>query len=569
MRVMNSPFKGVWRSMWGDYDGGPLIYITDIYPGFEVSPHVTTITSGRIAAADKFGVLQLTAENEPCTPGGVFATTVAEGAELGDEILISVAPGLDPGWVNNGDGSFTFTGPVTGNANLYALVPSGTTFAGKYYLITYSGESDGLKISAGGYLSAEGATYFEQLFIQPGIGINAGAIKSFTTTRTISNIRVREVIPKWLPSPDWTSDLITVKPLDGPSSVVTRYTDPDYDGPMVWPGMTNKVTCRKCNPVDTSGLIKSGDAAAVLSVVDDSAALASAGLSGFCTSGKAYEIDNTAGVTGISIVTFSGAVGNTNAHSASIYSRVLSGTQVIGRIGGTHDTIISNTSDYTRGVLLNKIPTTAGELFNLYLATGAKARFILPQLVESPFIGPVLADPLNDDLQTYTKTATVISRPTAGTALAGGQNFGLILSVTPYAAGQTGTLWSTYTDVDNYTKVSTTSTEIILTKRKSGTSYTATATYTHVKDTAIYVIAYQSEAGMGVAVKPVGGSVGTYGTLTNADGKAAASIASAYQLGAVNSATQFAGGHEVEVITVPSGLTEANVKTHIESLVPA
>lgn len=58
----------------------------------------------------------------------------------------------------------------------------------------------------------------------------------------------------------------------------------------------NKCTSPNANPTAITGT-KSGDAAATFTLVDDSAALAAAGLSGICTSGKVYRLDNSAGTT--------------------------------------------------------------------------------------------------------------------------------------------------------------------------------------------------------------------------------------------------------------------------------
>ena len=50
------------------------------------------------------------------------------------------------------------------------------------------------------------------------------------------------------------------------------------------------------NPTSTTGWTLFGEAAATLSVVTDTTELTAAGLSGICTSGKVYKVDNSAGV---------------------------------------------------------------------------------------------------------------------------------------------------------------------------------------------------------------------------------------------------------------------------------
>lgn len=62
---------------------------------------------------------------------------------------------------------------------------------------------------------------------------------------------------------------------------------------------TNYCAAPNVNPVDLTGMTKggSGAAAAVLSVVDDTAELAAAGLSALCTNGKVFKLDNSAGTS--------------------------------------------------------------------------------------------------------------------------------------------------------------------------------------------------------------------------------------------------------------------------------
>lgn len=97
-------------------------------------------------------------------------------------------------------------------------------------------------------------------------------------------------------------------------------------GYRAYGALTNKCTNYNANPTDLTGVAKSGDAAATLTVVDDSAALAAAGLAGICTSGKVYKLDNSAGSI-TSTASFSGQTANTNAHSATIFVR--GGTGVV------------------------------------------------------------------------------------------------------------------------------------------------------------------------------------------------------------------------------------------------
>lgn len=87
------------------------------------------------------------------------------------------------------------------------------------------------------------------------------------------------------------------------------------------PQSTNKCTNYNANPNGSlTNMAKGGDAAATLTEVDDTAALAAAGLSTVCSSGKVFKLDNSAGVA-IAYVDAYGATGNTNDHALSAYMR--------------------------------------------------------------------------------------------------------------------------------------------------------------------------------------------------------------------------------------------------------
>ncbi|MFH1058749.1 MAG: hypothetical protein V1797_08735 [Pseudomonadota bacterium] len=87
------------------------------------------------------------------------------------------------------------------------------------------------------------------------------------------------------------------------------------------PMATNLCTNYNANPTGLTGMGKIGDAAATLTVVDDSAALAEAGLSWLCSSGKVYKLDNSAG-TGWVVVTINHRYLALIPHSLSVWMRV-------------------------------------------------------------------------------------------------------------------------------------------------------------------------------------------------------------------------------------------------------
>jgi len=175
---------------------------------------------------------------------------------------------------------------------------------------------------------------------------------------------------------------------------------------------TNKITARKHNPLDTSNLTKTGDAAAVLSVVDDSAALAAAGLSAICTAGTVYRLDNSAG-SGAAWAKVSGAVGNTNAHSFGVYARRTGAAASAFLTGGTGSASVAG-SAYAWTGSANVTPASTSAVLEIGANAGAVVHFILPSLVEAVSQGSIIP---GDTLTAVTR-ATDLCQLTAGAAAA-------------------------------------------------------------------------------------------------------------------------------------------------------
>lgn len=154
------------------------------------------------------------------------------------------------------------------------------------------------------------------------------------------------------------------------------------------PQRTNKCTNYNAVPNGSlTNLSKGGDAAATLTEVDDSAALAAAGLSTVCSSGKVFKLDNSSGVA-IAYVDAYGATGNTNDHTLSAYMRG-SGTAYL-RTGFT----LANdwgpatlTSSYARIVSRQSSGLAGGsknsaDVLRVVAHPGSVVYFILNQLEE-------------------------------------------------------------------------------------------------------------------------------------------------------------------------------------------
>lgn len=148
---------------------------------------------------------------------------------------------------------------------------------------------------------------------------------------------------------------------------------------------TNKVTCAKSNPAGLTNISKSGDAAAVLSVVNDATALAAAGLS--ACGPNVYKLDNSAG-SSVAQAIPSGSVGNTNNHSLSAFTR---GSGLVkARLAGDSGTYQTLSSAYSRIKNENQTPSDSSRGLVIEAAAGSVVYFLLPQLEE----GPVCTSPI-------------------------------------------------------------------------------------------------------------------------------------------------------------------------------
>jgi hypothetical protein len=226
------------------------------------------------------------------------------------------------------------------------------------------------------------------LFRSAGLDLNfAGGVFSLNNTRTDSPA----AIPGWSFSRTDTNGTATALDLAGNviqfATGVPRITN---RGILVEEARTNKGTSHNANPTEAAGFVgnpvnmsKSGDAAGILSVVDDAAALAAAGLSGACTSGKAYKLDNTAGAAN-AIASINGTVGNLNAHAFSCYARATAGSGSVGRSGSSVGAATFSSSAYAR-VSAVLTPTATTEVLRVQALPGAVVYFILAQLEEGAF----------------------------------------------------------------------------------------------------------------------------------------------------------------------------------------
>lgn len=176
----------------------------------------------------------------------------------------------------------------------------------------------------------------------------------------------------------WFTDAGILQPFDANVAAITDR------GLYAGGQRVNKCRNFNANPTDLTGVSKAGDAAAMLTVVDDSAELAAAGLDGICTSGMAFQFDNSAG-TSTSWLYIAGNSGNTNPHTMSVYMRSTgSARMVLSSSGGTG---WMSSASYTRRSA-TVTPANSSQQIVIEVAAGKVVWFILNQLEEGSFASP-------------------------------------------------------------------------------------------------------------------------------------------------------------------------------------
>lgn len=305
---------------------------------------------------------------------------------------------------------------------------------------------------------------------------------------------------------DGTPLYITKQLIRTPQGSVQEF-DETYPGVLVEPAATNKCACRKVNPTDTTNFIKAGDAASVLAVVDDATALATAKRSNICTSGYVYELDNSAG-SAKAYAIIVGGVGNTNAHSFRALCRAVAGTGYLYMytIAGMPEISSAAYADVQK---LNHTPTNAVATIGIAANEGAVVRFIMPELIEAPFLGtPVMPKPTEDGLSAVTRLADQVSFATPAWLLQRPNDFAVIQRCIPAAVQDAKHLLSSYTDASNELSLILSTSAVTFRKRAGGTSTDTAVTYTHVAATLFEVIAYSTTVlGTGIALRSCNGTI--------------------------------------------------------------
>lgn len=140
---------------------------------------------------------------------------------------------------------------------------------------------------------------------------------------------------------------------------------------------TNKCTNYNANPTDLTGVFVQG--AGTVELVDDSIELAAAGLSSPLVNGSVFKVT----IPEFLSVVVSGEVGNTNAHTLSVYIRG-SGTMRFRLVGASASLGYSPVPASYERLSSQEMPTGATQPFGIQAgAGGAVVYFILNQLEEA------------------------------------------------------------------------------------------------------------------------------------------------------------------------------------------
>lgn len=204
--------------------------------------------------------------------------------------------------------------------------------------------------------------------------------------------------------------------------------DETYPGVLVEPAGTNKCTCRKVNPTDTTGITNAGGGVVSIAYAPVGS-IAASGLSGICTSGKVYKVT----LSSAGGVIINGAVASTNPHALSAYVMTEGEVMVKCRLDNQDaGTFAASTDKFTR-MSTFVTPSATGQKLYLYSNNSSGVfYFIMPELVESAFLtSPIMPKPTEDGLSTVTRPANPFSFATPARLLQRPNDFAVIQTVIP------------------------------------------------------------------------------------------------------------------------------------------
>jgi hypothetical protein len=367
----------------------------------------------------------------------------------------------------------------------------------------------------------------------------------------------------WLPPTAGTTRSISTR-----KGLRTIQTADTFEGMLIEPAMTNKVTARKSNPTDTTGVTGAGGA--TVTRVLDTVALTAGGYQDICTTFYDYELSIPQNGT----ISMAGAVANLNKHSVSLDMRLVSGTGVqFGLTGQTSD--VTLTAAFSRQKKENLTPLAITDVITItnLNADTAVVRCILPGLEESAFCTSRIA-PAADTAAAQTRAASAAYAPTAGVFPSSGQDFAIFMRIVLNTAAQPASqyIFSADTNASNKIRTYLSSTSNIVTIKTIGGVNVSIPAFllTFSPGNTADIILMQTSAGLvhrhrifnGAAWGAWSGWTG----LTDANSKLPIQLTSTYQIGAYAGLSQYTGNYpRAAIIAMPPKATLAEYQAWIEA----
>jgi len=366
----------------------------------------------------------------------------------------------------------------------------------------------------------------------------------------------------WLPPTAGTTRSIATR-----KGLRTIQTADDFSGRLNEPAMTNKCTCRKSNPTDTTGVTGAGGA--TVTRVLDTDALTAGGYQDICTTFYDYELSIPQNGT----ISMAGAVANLNKHSLSLDMRLVSGIGVqLGLTGQTSD--VTLTAAFSRQKKENLTPLAITDVITItnLNADTAVVRCILPGLEESTFCTSRIA-PAADTAAAQTRQASVVSASTSGVfpmvSASAAQNFAIYMRVVPDGTEQTGKyLLYSALDPNNRLRISSLATSVILYTYSAGVLTSNSYIYSTQTDEPFEIIALKTDLGMSMLGRYYDGAAWTPWAVSANEtdqAKVACPLDDSYYVGSLEGGAQFTANYpRTAIIAMPPKATLAEYQTWIE-----
>lgn len=523
-----------------------------------------TFTGGPNATLDNNGVLQKSYLDQPAITGGRWATTVAEGAVLGDELFtgnLTTGAGLTvvnadaTHIVTFGGGGMRYQSDTTSGP--LQVAQSGVLTVGKKYQFIWSftgsggiktdSQTGGLNITSGVATTVTAATTAFSL------------LRSTTNVDvTVTAISIREVIPQYLPTSAEGADLYAATLVRG----IKLYTDADpleFKRYLGEPAATNYILWN--NDFSNAAWQKLYAGTGVLPVVTPNAGIAP---NGELTASR-LQCDRGGSATAGDY----SMLGQTITLSSSTVS---SGIWVKSNTGATQKVLVYHT--------LSKIEVEVGSEWmrisppssvetNPAFRIGTRGSWggdqTLDLLIYSAQLekGSFSTSPITTGASAVARQATRLidyTSPYFRSTDMGGR-----IGSIPEGAGQTAWLWYSYVDADNGCGVMLEPTQITFRKRAGGVNTDCSVAYTHAADTPIFVD-WRTTASGGMGIRYVAWTGAAWSAwsdwveVTTAAGKADMQLAIIFEYGSANGSSVFAGN-----IPVHRPFWTSNIEAYLEA----